>query len=181
MTKALLIIDIQNDYFAGGAMQLVGSDAAAHNAARILASFREQGLPVIHVQHLALSPTATFFLPGTDGAKIHESVAPIDGETVITKNFPNSFRGTNLKDVLDGLSLEQLVVVGMMTHMCIDTSVRAANDFGFKVTLVSDACATLDLEFDGRTVAAADVQVSYLAAIDGSFATIVTTDALVGE
>ena len=181
MTEALLIIDIQNDYFAGGAMQLVGSDAAAHNAARILSSFREQGLPVIHVQHTALSPTATFFLPGTHGAKIHESVAPIDGETVITKNFPNSFRGTNLKDVLDGLNLEQLVVVGMMTHMCIDTSVRAANDFGFKVTLVSDACATLDLEFEGRTVAAADVQVSYLAAIDGSFATIVTTDALVGE
>ena len=176
MTKALLIIDIQNDYFAGGAMELVGSDAAAKNAARILASFREQGLPVIHVQHAALSPTATFFLPGTDGAKIHESVAPIDGETVITKNFPNAFRGTNLKDVLDGLNLEQLVVVGMMTHMCIDTSVRAANDFGFKVALVGDACATLDLDFDGRTVAAADVQVSYLAAIDGSFATVVATD-----
>jgi nicotinamidase-related amidase len=176
MNKALLIIDIQNDYFAGGAMDLVGSDAAAHNAARILASFREQGLPVIHVQHQALSPTATFFLPGTDGAKIHESVAPIDGETVITKNFPNSFRGTNLKDVLDGLNLEQLVVVGMMTHMCIDTSVRAANDFGFKVALVGDACATLDLEFDGRTVAAIDVQAAYLAAIDGSFATVVTTE-----
>jgi nicotinamidase-related amidase len=176
MTKALLIIDIQKDYFAGGAMELVGPGAAATNAARILASFREQGMPVIHVQHEALSPTATFFLPGTHGAEIHESVAPIDGETVITKNFPNAFRGTNLKDVLDGLNLEQLVVVGMMTHMCIDTSVRAANDFGFKVTLVGDACATLDLEFDGRTVAAADVQASYLAAIDGSFATVVTTD-----
>jgi nicotinamidase-related amidase len=176
MNKALLIIDIQNDYFAGGAMQLVGPDAAATNAARILASFREQGLPVIHVQHLALSPTATFFLPGTHGVKIHKDVAPIDGETVITKNFPNAFRGTNLKDVLDGLNLEQLVVVGMMTHMCIDTSVRAANDFGFKVTLVGDACATLDLEFEGRTVSAADVQAAYLAAIDGSFATVVTTD-----
>jgi nicotinamidase-related amidase len=176
MTKALLIIDIQNDYFAGGAMELVGPDAAATNAARILASFREQGLPIIHVQHEALSPTATFFLPGTDGAKIHGSVAPIDGETVITKNFPNAFRGTNLKDVLDGLNFEQLVVVGMMTHMCIDTSVRAANDFGFKVTLVGDACATLDLEYEGRTVAAIDVQAAYLAAIDGSFATVVTTD-----
>jgi nicotinamidase-related amidase len=181
MTKALLIIDIQNDYFAGGAMQLVGPDGAAHNAARILASFREQGLPVIHVQHQALSPTATFFLPGTDGAKIHESVTPIDGETAITKNFPNAFRGTNLKDVLDGLKLEQLVVVGMMTHMCIDTSVRAANDFGFKVTLVGDACATRDLEFDGRTVAAIDVQAAYLAALDGSFATVIAADALVGE
>jgi nicotinamidase-related amidase len=181
MTKALLIIDIQNDYFAGGAMELVGPGAAATNAARILASFREQGLPVIHVQHHALSPTATFFLPGTDGAKIHESVAPIEGETVITKHFPNAFRGTNLKDVLDALNLEQLVVVGMMTHMCIDTSVRAANDFGFKVTLVGDACATLDLEYEGRTVAAIDVQAAYLAALDGSFATVITTDALVGE
>ena len=176
MTKALLIIDIQNDYFAGGAMELVGPDVATHNAARILASFREQGLPVIHVQHHALSPTATFFSPGTHGVKIYEAVAPNEGETVITKNFPNSFRGTNLKDVLDGLNLEQLVVVGMMTHMCIDTTVRAANDAGFKVTLVGDACATLDLEFDGRIVAAADVQAAYLAAIDGSFATVVTTD-----
>jgi nicotinamidase-related amidase len=180
MTKALLIIDIQNDYFVGGAMQLVGSEAAAQNAARVLRNFRETGLPVIHVQHIALSPTATFFLPGTLGAEIRQDVAPIDGEVVVTKHFPNSFRETNLAQTLEELNAKELTVVGMMTHMCVDTTVRAANDAGFKVTLVGDACATLDLEFQGRAVVAADVQAAYLAAIDGSFATVVSTGAVFG-
>ena len=181
MTKALIVIDIQNDYFIGGAMQLIGSEAAAKNTSRVLRNFREAGLPVIHVRHHALSPMATFFLPDTYGAEIHRDVAPIDGETVVTKHFPNSFRETNLAETLEALGAKELTVVGMMTHMCVDTTVRAANDAGFKVTLVGDACATLDLEFEGRTVAAADVQAAYLAAIDGSFATVVSADAIIGE
>ena len=181
MTKALIVIDIQNDYFIGGAMQLIGSEAAAKNASRVLRNFREAGLPVIHVQHIALSPNATFFLPGTQGAEIHPDVAPIDGEVVVTKHFPNSFRETSLAETLAALNTNELTVVGMMTHMCVDTTVRAANDAGFKVTLVGDACATLDLEFEGRTVAAADVQAAYLAAIDGSFANVISTTALLGE
>jgi nicotinamidase-related amidase len=181
MTKALLIIDIQNDYFAGGAMQLVGSEAAAKNAARVLRNFREDGFPVINVQHVAKSPSATFFLPETHGVEIHESVAPVEGDHLVIKHFPNSFRETQLADILATLGVTDLTVVGMMTHMCVDTTVRAANDGGFKVTLVGDACATKDLEFDGRTVAADDVQVSYLSAIDGSFAEVVSTSALLGE
>ena len=181
MSKALLVIDIQNDYFPGGKMELVGSAAAALQAARVQRHFRERGLPVINVQHIALSPTATFFLPETQGAEIHSDVTPIDGEVVITKHFPNAFRETNLAETLGALGAKELTVVGMMTHMCVDTTVRAANDAGLKVTLVGDACATKDLEFDGRTVAAADVQVSYLAAIDGSFAEVVSTASLLGE
>jgi nicotinamidase-related amidase len=172
MTRALLIIDIQNDYFAGGKMQLVGAEQAGQNAAAILASFRASGDTVIHVQHVAKSPTATFFLPDTDGVEIHSSVAPANGEPVVVKHFPNAFRQTNLGDILHGLKPTELVVVGMMTHMCVDTTVRAANDLGFNATLVGDACATLDLTHDGATAAAAEVQTAYLAAIDGSFATV---------
>jgi nicotinamidase-related amidase len=179
MTKALLIIDIQNDYFAGGAMELVGSDAAARNAARILALFRDQSLPVIHVQHIALSSTATFFLPGTQGAEIHHYVTPADGEVLVTKHFPNAFRGTNLSETLESLGVKELTVMGMMTHMCVDTTVRAANDAGFQVTLVGDACATRNLEFEKRVVSAADVQASFLAAIDGSFGAVVSTGDLI--
>jgi nicotinamidase-related amidase len=176
MTKALLLVDIQNDYFPGGAMELVGSDAAAANAGKIQAKFRASGRPVFNVQHIAKSPTATFFLPGTQGVEIHPSVAPVAGEPVVVKHFPNSFRETGLLESLRAAEVNDLVVVGMMTHMCIDTTVRAANDLGFKVTLVADACATRGLEFQGVTVAAADVQTSYLAAIDGSFATVVSTE-----
>jgi nicotinamidase-related amidase len=178
MTRALVVIDIQNDYFPGGAMELVGSIEAAEQVSCIQVEFRKQNLPVIHVQHIALSPKATFFLPDTWGADIYSLVAPIDNESVIVKHFPNSFRETELLEKLKALGVEELDVVGMMTHMCIDTTVRAANDLGFKVTLVSDACATKNLEFEGREVPAAQVQDSYLAAIDGSFATVVNTQTL---
>ena len=175
MTKALLIIDIQNDYFPGGKMQLVGSVEAAKNTARLLEHFRFQGWPVIHVQHIALKEGATFFLPNTSGAEIHSDVAPLEGETVIVKHFPNAFRETDLQKTLDEIGVRDLMVAGMMTHMCIDTSVRAANDLGYRVTLVGDACATKDLDFNGTKVAAANVQAAYLAAIDGSFASVVST------
>ena len=181
MTKALLVIDIQKDYFPGGKMELVGALEAANKAARVQRHFRQLGLPVIYVQHIALSPTATFFLPDTYGAEIHQDVAPINNEQVVVKHFPNSFRETRLAQLLTELAVRELTVVGMMTHMCVDTTVRAANDAGYQVTLVGDACATKNLEFDGSEVSAADVQVAYLAAIDGSFATVVSTSQLVGE
>ncbi|MFM6966070.1 MAG: cysteine hydrolase family protein, partial [Rhodoluna sp.] len=139
MTKALLLIDIQNDYFSGGKMELVGAVAAAENAARVQRRFRGLGLPVIHVQHIATSPSATFFLPETYGAEIHDLVAPVGNEVKITKHFPNSFRETKLQQTLDELGVTELTVVGMMTHMCIDTTVRAASEAGFTVTLVGDA------------------------------------------
>lgn len=175
MTKALLIIDIQNDYFAGGAMQLVGSEEAGAVAAGILAEFRSRELPVISVQHIATGAGAKFFRPGTAGAEIHPSVAPEPGEPVIVKHFPNAFRETELRETLRTIDCTELVVIGMMTHMCIDTTVRAAKDLGFNVTLIDDACATKDLTHNGRTTSAADVHTSYMAAIDGSFANVVSS------
>ena len=123
---ALLIIDIQNDYFPGGAMELEGAEAAGAKAGAALAAFRAKKLPVLHVRHLSVRPGATFFLPATRGAEIHASVAPAAGEPVIEKNFPNSFRATDLKQRLDGAGVKHLVVAGMMTQMCVDSSVRQA-------------------------------------------------------
>jgi len=180
MSKALLVIDIQNDYFPGGAMELVGSVEAAQQAALIQESFRKSGDPVVHVQHVARSTDATFFLPNTWGAEINELVFPINDEAVIVKHFPNSFRETHLLDLLESLSVDELTIVGMMTHMCIDTTVRAANDLGFNVTLVCDACATRNLVFEDKEVPASQVQTAYLAAIDGSFATVVSTEKFLG-
>ena len=172
MTKALLVVDIQNDYFPGGAMELVGSVEAAEVARSIQDSFRDQNLPVIHVQHIATRSGSTFFLPGTLGAEINERVSPRSDERVIVKHFPNSFRETELQKVLRDQAVDELVVIGMMTHMCIDTTVRAASDLGYKVTIFEDACATKDLSHGDRTVIASDVQAAYLAALDGSFASV---------
>jgi nicotinamidase-related amidase len=169
---ALLLIDIQNDYFPGGAMELVGQEPAAAQAARLLASFRAKALPVFHVQHLATRPGATFFVPDTAGAAIHPSVAPLAGEALVTKNFPSAFRGTALHAALQAAKIERLVVAGMMTHMCVDTTVRAAADLGYTCSLAQDACATKELAFGGERVAAAQVQLAYLAALNGSFAAV---------
>ncbi len=173
MSNALLIIDIQNDYFPGGRMELVGSPAASLQAKALLEAFRARGLPVIHVQHLSNRPGATFFLPDTDGVRIHDSVTPAPGETVITKHFPNAFRETALADTLRERGIKSLVIAGMMSHMCIDTSTRAAADAGYACTLAHDACATRDLAFGGATVPAAQVQAAFMAAMNGAFAKVV--------
>jgi nicotinamidase-related amidase len=181
MDTALLLIDLQNDYFEGGAMTLDGADAAVANAARLLADFRARGLPVVHVRHVSTRAGATFFLPGTRGAEIHAAVTPREGETLVVKHFPNAFRETSLEATLRERGVARLAFAGMMTHMCVDTSTRAAADMGFACTLAHDACATRAQAFGGRTVAAADVQAAYMAALDGAFARVVATADLVAS
>ncbi|MDR2924790.1 MAG: cysteine hydrolase [Azoarcus sp.] len=179
--NALLIIDIQNDYFPGGKMELAGSEAAVIKAEKLLNIFRNRELPVFHIQHISTRLNATSFLPQTEGANIHINVAPIENEKVIQKNYPNSFRETSLlKELRDG-GITNLVVVGMMTQMCVDTTVRAAADLGFSCWLAHDACAAKDLSFAGKTVAAADVQTSYMAALNGLFAEVLDTGTIVSR
>mgnify|MGYP000973861754 CR=1 FL=1 len=175
---ALVLVDIQNDYFPGGAMELRGADAAAERAAAVLDRFRTAGAPVVHVRHESARPGATFFLPGTPGADIRACVAPRAGEAVLTKAYPNSFRETPLAAQLAALGARRLVVCGMMTHMCVDATVRAAFDLGYAVTVAGDACATRDLVYEGRAVAAADVHAAFLAALAAVYATVVAADAV---
>jgi len=174
MNHALLLIDIQNDYFPGGLYPLSAPQAAADHAAQVLAAWRAQGRPVIHIQHIATRPGSTFFLPGSTGAEIHASVAPQPSEAVLTKAYPNSFRDTGLEALLTQLGVTHLTVAGMMTHRCVDTTVRAAFDLGFAVELVHDACATRDLSHAGTDVPAAHVQAAYMAALGVGFARVVT-------
>jgi nicotinamidase-related amidase len=175
---ALVIIDIQNDYFPGGAMELEGAEAAAANAARVLSGFRKENKPIIHVRHLSVRPGATFFVPGTRGAEIHASVRPVAGEAVIEKNFPNSFRNTRLREELERLQVTNLVVAGMMTHMCVDASVRQAADLGYKITLLGDACATRAQSYGGETVPARQVHAAFLAALNGFYAKVINAHEL---
>jgi len=178
MTTALLIIDLQNDYFPGGSMELVGVEAAADRAALLLAAFRAAGRPVFHLQHLSVRPGSTFFLPDTPGAEIHASVAPRESEPVLRKHFPNGFRETGLLDILHAQGVESLLVCGAMSHLCIDTTVRAAFDLGLRCSVAADACATRDLQHDGQRVAAADVHAAFMAALAAPFARVKTAEEL---
>ena len=179
MNTCLILVDIQNDYFPGGTMELVGIEASVAQALVLLQEFRAAQLPVIYVQHIAAQPGATFFLPGTDGASIHPIVAPQADETVVVKNYPNSFRGTPLLDLLRNADIGTLVLCGAMSHMCIDATTRAAFDLGFNCTVAEDACATRNLVFKGRTIVAADVHASFMAALSAPYARVCTTEEIV--
>ena len=172
MKEALLIIDVQNDYFPGGANELARPFEAEKRIQALLAQSRACGRPVIYIQHFN-PPDETFFLEGTFGAEISERIRPADHEKVIVKRYPNSFLGTKLDDYLKSLQVDTLIICGMMTHMCVDTTVRAAMDHGYRVKLAADACATMDLELNGETIPAETVQKAFIAALDGVFATII--------
>lgn len=181
MVKGLLIVDLQNDYFPGGAAELPGMAEVADNCRLLVEKFRSAALPVFHVQHYAVHYGAAFFLPGSKGAAIHDSVLPVPGEAVIVKSSPNAFVGTWLLAGLHRAAVHDLVVCGATTQMCIDSTVRAAFDFGFACTLASDACAARAVEFDGATIAADTVQAAFLAALNGTFARIGKTQELINE
>ena len=165
MKTALLIIDIQNDYFPGGKYPLVNPPEAAQKAYMILQCFREQGGYHVHIQHISLESDATFFISGDRGTDIHDSVAHFEGEPIVYKHEPNSFLNTNLLELLRGWEIERLVITGMMTHMCVDATARAASDLGFQVIVAEDACATRDLKYGDTTIPAEHVHTAFLAAL----------------
>lgn len=172
---ALILIDIQNDYFPGGAWEVDAMDAVAANAARLLAAARDAGHLVIHIRHEAGSETAPFFRPGTPGAQINAAVAPLEGETVVLKHRPNSFHETALLDLLRDAAVVNVTICGAMTQMCVDATTRAAVDHGFKTTVVSDACGAKAISYGGTDVPADVVQAAFLAPLAMSYAKVVTT------
>ncbi|HCE6543729.1 TPA: cysteine hydrolase [Pseudomonas aeruginosa] len=174
--RGLIVVDLQNEYLPTGKLPLSGIEAATANAARVIADARSKDIPVFHVRHEFASAEAPAFVPGTDGVQIQAAVKPQAQEPVIVKNYINSFRETNLKQELDASRVEEVVVVGAMSHMCIDAVVRAAADMGYPVTVLHDACATLDLTFGGVTVPAAHVHAAMMAAFEFGYGTVKSTD-----
>jgi len=180
MKTALLLVDIQQDYFPNGKMEVVGAVEASQAAGRLLDHFRKKDLPIVHIQHIAARPNATFLLPDTEGINFHESVKPLPGEVVIEKHFPNSFRDTGLQEYLRSRDIKELVICGMMSHMCIDTTTRAAFDLGYACTVAHDACATRNLKFNAIDIPAQQVHGSYMAALGAVFAKVSSAEEIIG-
>jgi nicotinamidase-related amidase len=180
MARALVVIDIQNDYFPGGRMELVGAEDASRRARALLDVFRASGEPLFHVQHLFETAEAPFFVPGTEGSEIHADVAPRPGERVIVKHHPNAFRDTPLHDELVRLGVDDVVLCGMMTSMCVDASARAAADLGLRTTIAGDACAAPDLRSGDEVIPGATVHKAFLAALGSLVADVRDTETLVG-
>ena len=174
MKKALLLVDIQNDYFPGGAYELSGMEQAATKAHDLLNFCRENDLLRVHIQHIERDPEAEFFLPETPGVEIHQTVAPASGEQLVQKGAPNSFLNTDLEHILRESKIDQVVLCGAMSHMCIDATCRAALDLGFSCTVIHDACATCDLEFLGSAIPAVQVHGAFMQALEDAGAEVVS-------
>jgi nicotinamidase-related amidase len=175
MNTAFLLIDIQNDYFPNGRMPLERSTEASLKAQEALQAFRTKQKPVVHVQHISTRPDATHLLPCTKGIEFHPNAQPNKNEMIIKKHYPNSFKDTNLLNYLHKQQVHHLVICGMMTHLCIDATVRAAYDLGFSCTILHDACATKNLDFNNNLVQAQNVQHAFLAALQPTYAKILST------
>ena len=174
--SALIVIDIQKDYFPGGRWTLSGMDDAADNAGRLLAAARQAGDLVVHIRHEFPTTDAPFFAPGSEGAQIHEKAKNLESEPVVLKHFINSFRETKLKEILNSHDIQSVVICGAMSHMCVDAATRAANDFGYDCTVIHDACASRDLEFQGVKVPAAQVHAAFMAALQFGYAKSLSTN-----
>lgn len=176
MNTALLLLEIQNDYFPNGRIPLEKSVEAAMKAQAVLQAFREKKLPIIHVQHISTLPDAAYFLPCTKGAEFYSSVLPAKGETIIKKHYPNSFKDTSLLAHLHKNQIHHLVICGMMMHMTVDATVRAASDFGFHCTLLHDTCTAKSLEFNHTVISAQNVNNAFLASLQPAYASVMSSD-----
>lgn len=176
MKQALLIIDVQNDYFPNGKFELSHADAALEKVLALQSQFRKQQLPIFYIQHIKADPNANFFAKGSVGAEIHPKLLPIHSahEYIITKSFPNSFYQTELQPALQKEQIEQLVICGMMTHMCVDSTTRCAAELNYQPILIHDACTTRDLSFNNTKIPAQAVHNSFMAALT-NFAAVKST------
>ncbi|MEN8211563.1 MAG: cysteine hydrolase family protein [Thermodesulfobacteriota bacterium] len=174
MKKALIVIDLQNDYFDGGNMQLVNIDATLKNANKLIRYAQEQQYKIFIIQHFA-EEGASFFAPKTEGVEINKDL-DIQNGIILSKNFPNSFRETKLHNELQLNNIDNIIVCGAMSHMCIDTTVRAGFDLGYKIELASDACSTRDLQFKDTIIKAKDVHNSYMSALGSAFCEVKDTN-----
>ncbi len=173
MTHALILVDIQNDYFTGGLWPIDNMDQVATSAAAVLAKSREAADHIIHIRHEALSDAAPFFRPGTSGAEFHASFVPRSGEAVFLKHRPNSFHETDLHKHLQARGITELTVIGAMSQMCIDATVRAARDLGFNVTVIADACGAKSARFGDIELSAPQVQAAFMSGLAQAYATVV--------
>ena len=173
--STLVMIDCQNTY-TRGVMELEGVQAALDEAAALLDRARSAGIPVIHVQH-SDGPGSLYDVEGESGA-IVTRVAPRDGEAVVVKQYPNSFVDTDFDEQLKAVGATNLVIAGFMTHMCVNSTARAAFNAGYAPTVVAAATATRSLPgVDGSEVSAAALQSASLAGLADMFAVVVPTGA----
>jgi nicotinamidase-related amidase len=179
-TTALLIVDVQKG-LAQPSLGQRNNPRAETQMASLLAAWREQQAPVIHIRHCSTEADSPL-RPELPGNAFKEEVLPAAGEKVFEKTVNSAFIGTGLEKYLRGAGISRLVVVGLTTDHCVSATTRMASDLGFDVTLVSDATAAFErLGYDGNHYSAEDIHRVNLVSLDGEFCVIRSTADILGE
>lgn len=177
---ALIPIDVQRG-FDDPPWPRRNNPAMEANGLRLLAAWRERGLPLIHVRHDSVQPGSSL-APGHPGNGFRAGFAPQAGEALVTKSVNTAFIGTDLDLRLRRLGIERIVLFGISTDMCVSTTARVGANLGYRVTVVGDACCCFDLaDGAGGTIAADDIQRAHLATLRAEFAEVIDTEEIVAS
>lgn len=176
LRSALIVSEVQNDYFPQGRTPLEKSQEVLQKIQHILRTAREKKSIIVYLQHISTEPHAFYFLPCTRGAQFHPAVLPERGEIVIKKHYANGFKDSLLHSTLKKLRIEHLVFVGMKTQGAIDATVRAAHDLDYFCTVIYDACAAESIEFNQTVVTSSQVQAAFLSALRPHYANVLSTE-----
>lgn len=174
MKRALLVIDVQNEYFTGK-LPLTHPPGSLDNVLRIMDAATRVQMPVAVIQHAALAPNSPVFRQGSAEWELHPEVARRHRDTLIAKNWPDSFHDTTLGDWLKQQDADTVAICGYMTQMCCDTTARRAFHLGYGVEFIADATATLAIEGLAGKVSAEELHRA-IVAVQGRFSTVLTTD-----
>ena len=178
---ALLLIDFQMEYYGGG-LPIPDGASAAKNAATLVDWADQVGVHVIHIHHVAGNPRSPLFAPGGERVAPHPLLVPADHHRRVTKGLPSSFVGTGLQTLLQEKAVDTLIISGLMTHMCVDSTTRDALSLGYKGIVAADACATRDLpDYAGDGVLLhRELHRCSLSALADRFADVMNTKAILG-
>jgi nicotinamidase-related amidase len=177
---ALIVIDVQQG-FLDPRWGRRNNLQAEQNIAALLAAWRRTGRPLFHVRHGSRSETGAFF-PGTPGHAFNPEALPLEGETIVPKAVNSAFIGTDLETRLRAAGIATVVLCGLTTDHCVSTTARMAGNLGFHTFLVEDACATHERTGpDGTWFSAEQMHAAAVASLNGEFATVTSTAAVLGE
>ncbi|MBW4611864.1 MAG: cysteine hydrolase [Desmonostoc vinosum HA7617-LM4] len=180
MKRALLVIDVQNEYFTGK-LPVTYPSGSLDNILQVMNIAREQGIPVIVVRHTQPSEDSPIFKKGSQAWELHPEIAKYPYDLLIEKNLPGSFTGTELENWLRDQGIDTVVISGYMTQMCCDTTARQASHLGFAVEFLADATGTLAFKNDAGAATDEELHRAILVAQDTFISKVINTSKWIND
>lgn len=175
MKRALLVIDVQNEYFTGK-LPVTYPEGSFENIIKVMDFANENNIPVLLIQHTNPGKDSATFKKGTEEHRIHDEVLKRGYAKIIEKKLPGSFTGTELESWLKENDIDTLVISGYMTQMCCDTTARQAIHIGFNVEFLSDATGTLDISNSAGEISAEELHKAILITQAMRFSKVMSTE-----